>query len=103
MSFLHFFAVFYKKYSDLLQVVLQCKKYSESTAEDGTQRKTVIFTADIFAVYSICPTYMEHPIMAFECKQINFWTSFSSINLFSTTMCTIPVKKWPHLDHWSLN
>ena len=53
MSFLHFFAVFYKKYSDLLQVVLQCKKYSESTAGNGTQRKTVIFTADIFAVYLI--------------------------------------------------
>ena len=51
MSFLHFFAVFYKKYSDLLQVVFQCKKYSESTAGNGTQRKTVIFTADIFAVY----------------------------------------------------
>ena len=51
MSFLHFFAVFYKKYNDLLQVVLQCKKYSESTAGNGTQRKAVIFTADIFAVY----------------------------------------------------
>ena len=51
MSFLHFFAVFYKKYSDLLQVVFQCKKYSESTAGNVTQRKTVIFTADIFAVY----------------------------------------------------
>ena len=38
MSFLHFFAVFYKKYSDLLQVVFQCKKYSESTAGNGTQR-----------------------------------------------------------------
>ena len=50
MSFLHFFAVFYKKYSDLLQVVFQCKKYSESTAGNGTQRKTVIFTADIFTV-----------------------------------------------------
>ena len=50
MSFLHFFAVFYKKYNDLLQVVLQCKKYSESTAGNGTQRKAVIFTADIFAV-----------------------------------------------------
>ena len=48
-------------------------------------------------------TYMEHPIMAFEGKQINFWTSLSSINLFSTTMCTIPVKEWPHLDHWPLN
>ena len=34
---LHFFAVFYKK-------------YSESTAGNGTQRKTVIFTADIFTV-----------------------------------------------------
>ena len=50
MSFLHFFAVFYKKYSDLLQVFFQCKKYSESTAGNVTQRKTVIFTADIFAV-----------------------------------------------------
>ena len=50
MSFLHFFAVFYKKYSDLLQVVFQCKKYSESTAGNGTQQKTVIFTADIFTV-----------------------------------------------------
>ena len=35
---LHFFAVFYKK-------------YSESTAGNGTQQKTVIFTADIFAVH----------------------------------------------------
>ena len=51
MSFLHFFAVFYKKYSDLLQVFFQCKKYSESTAGNVTQRKTVIFTADIFAVW----------------------------------------------------
>ena len=51
MSFLHFFAVFYKKYSDLLRVVLQCKKYSESTAGNGTQQKTVIFTVDIFAVW----------------------------------------------------
>ena len=50
MLYLHFFAVFYKKYSDLLQVVFQCKKYSESTAGNGTQRKTVIFTADIFTV-----------------------------------------------------
>ena len=51
MSFVHFFAVFYKKYSDLLQVVFQCKKYSESAAGNGTQQKTVIFTADIFAVW----------------------------------------------------
>ena len=51
MSFLHFFAVFYKKYSDFLQVVFQCKKYSENTVENGTRRKTVIFTAVIFAVY----------------------------------------------------
>ena len=50
MSFLHFFAVLYKKYSDLLQAVFQCKKYSKSTAGNGTQRKTVIFTVDIFAV-----------------------------------------------------
>ena len=50
MSCLHFFAAFYKKYSDLLQVVFQCKKYSKSTAGNGTQRKTVISTADIFAV-----------------------------------------------------
>ena len=41
--------------------------------------------------------------MAFEGKQINFWTSFISINMFSTTMCTIPVKEWLHLDHWPLN
>ena len=54
MSFLHFFAVFYKKYSDLLQVFFQCKKYSESTAGNLTQRKTVILTADIFAVYLEC-------------------------------------------------
>ena len=53
MSFLHFFAVVYKKYSDLLQVLFQCKKCSENTAGNGTQRKTVIFTADIFAVYII--------------------------------------------------
>ena len=53
MSFLHFFAVFYKKYSDLLQVLFQCKKYSESTAGNLTQRKTVILTADIFAVYRV--------------------------------------------------
>jgi hypothetical protein len=53
MSFLHFFAVFYKKYSDLLQVVFQCKKYSENTVGNGTRGKTVIFTADIFAVYLI--------------------------------------------------
>ena len=51
MSFLHFFAVFYRKYCDLLQVVFQCKKYSESTVGNGTQPKTVIFTADIFAVW----------------------------------------------------
>ena len=50
MSFLHFFAVFYKKYSDLLQVVFQCKKYSEKPLGNGTHGKTVIFTADIFAV-----------------------------------------------------
>ena len=50
MSFLHFFAVFYKKYSDLLQVVFQCKKYSEKLLGNGTHGKTVIFTADIFAV-----------------------------------------------------
>ena len=52
MSFLHFFAVFYEKYSDLPQIVFQCKKCSEKTAGNGTQRKTVIFTADIFAVHS---------------------------------------------------
>ena len=53
MLFSHFFAVFYKKYSDLLQVVFQCKKYSKSTAGNGTQRKTVIFTVVIFAVRCI--------------------------------------------------
>ena len=53
VSFLHFFVVFYEKYSDFLQVVFQCKKYIENTVENGTRRKTVIFTADIFAVYLI--------------------------------------------------
>ena len=43
---------------------------------------------------------MEHPIITFKGKQINFWISLSSINLFSTTTCTISVKEWPHLDHW---
>ena len=65
MSFFHFFAVFYKKYSDLLQVVFQCKKYSEITAGNGTQRKTVIFTADIFAssvhIINECLSYKFHP------------------------------------------
>ena len=45
------FLLYFIKYSDLLQVVFQCKKYSENTVENGTQRKTVIFTADIFAVH----------------------------------------------------
>ena len=40
--------------------------------------------------------------MAFEGKQINFWRSFSSINLFSTTMCTIPVKEGLHLGQRNL-
>ena len=31
--------------------MVQCKKHSESTAGNGTQRKTVIFTADIFTVF----------------------------------------------------
>ena len=31
--------------------MVQCKKYSESTAGNGTQQKTVIFTADVFTVY----------------------------------------------------
>ena len=52
VSFLHFFVVFYEKYSDFLQVVFQCKKYSENTVGNVTRRKTVIFTADIFAVYN---------------------------------------------------
>ena len=59
MLFLHFFAVFYKKYSDLLQVVFQCNKYSESTAGNGTQRKTVIFTVDIFAVYMGSDSFVD--------------------------------------------
>ena len=59
MSFLHFFAVSYKKYSDLLQVVFQCKKYSKSKAGNGTQRKTVIFTTDIFVVY-LTTKHFEH-------------------------------------------
>ena len=32
--------------------MVQCKKYSESAAGNGTQRKTVIFTADIFTVWT---------------------------------------------------
>ena len=51
VSFLHFFVVFHEKYSDFLQVVFQCKKYSKNTVENKTRRKTVIFTVDIFAVY----------------------------------------------------
>ena len=48
---LHFFAVFYKK-------------YSESTAGNGTQRKAVIFTADIFAVYeAACGSYFLDKIL----------------------------------------
>ena len=50
MSFLHFFAVFFKKYSDFLQVVFQSKKYSINTVGNGTHGKTVIFTVDIFEV-----------------------------------------------------
>ena len=48
--FYTFLLYFIKRYSDLQQVVFQCKKYSKSTAGNGTQRKTVIFTADIFTV-----------------------------------------------------
>ena len=33
--------------------MVQCKKYSESTAGNGTQQKTVIFTADIFTVHDM--------------------------------------------------
>ena len=43
---LHFFAIFYKK-------------YSESTAGNGTQRKTVIFTVDIFAVYMGSDSFVD--------------------------------------------
>ena len=50
VSFLQFFVVFYQKYIFSLQVVFQCKNYSEITVETRTQRKTVIFTMDIFAV-----------------------------------------------------
>ena len=56
-----------------------------------------------FSPLALWPTYKEHPIMSFEGKQIIFWTSFSSIKLFSTTIRTIPVKEWLHLDHWPLN
>ena len=51
VSFLHFSVVFYEKYSNFLQVDLQSKKYSRNTVGNGTCPKTVIFTADIFAVY----------------------------------------------------
>ena len=52
VSFLQFFVVFYQNYIFLLQVVFQCKNYSEITVETWTQLKSVIFTTDIFAVYS---------------------------------------------------
>lgn len=47
--------------------------------------------------------YGVYPIMTLEGKQINFGTPVSSISLFSTTMCTIGVKEWPHFDCWPLN
>ena len=37
----------------MLQVVFQCKKYSKKPLGKVTHRKTVIFTADIFAVYLV--------------------------------------------------
>ena len=46
--------------------MVQCKKYSESTAGNGTQRKTVIFTADIFTVYS---KKLETKILFYESAQ----------------------------------
>ena len=79
MSFLHFFAVFYKKYSDLLQVVFQCKKYSESTAGNGTQRKTVIFTVDIFTVNVSKDNSWARSLMIFELLyQENIFDSIES-------------------------
>ena len=48
--FYSFFVVFYQNYIFLLQVVFQCKNYSEITVETRTQLKSVIFTTDIFAV-----------------------------------------------------
>ena len=50
VSFLQFFVVFFQNYILLLQVVFQCKNYSEITVETRTQLKSVIFTTDIFAV-----------------------------------------------------
>ena len=41
--------------------------------------------------------------MVFEGKTTNFGTSLSNINLSSKKMYTVPVKEWPHLDHWPLN
>ena len=51
VSFLQFFVVFFQNYIFLLQVVFQCKNYSEITVETRTQLKSVIFTTDIFAVH----------------------------------------------------
>ena len=45
-------------FSTVIGAVVQCKKYSKSTAGNGTQRKTVIFAADIFTVYAT--VFLEH-------------------------------------------
>ena len=50
--------------------MVQCKKYSESTAGNGTQRKTVIFTADIFAVY-ICAKDMTVPFKIMKLVEVH--------------------------------
>ena len=55
VSFLQFFVVFFQNYIFLLQVVFQCKNYSEITVETRTQLKSVIFTTDIFAVWQFYP------------------------------------------------
>jgi hypothetical protein len=87
MSFLHFFAVFYKKYSDLLQVVFQCKKYSENTVENGTRGKTVIFTADIFAVYCSTLSFGLQLESQVARKPHNFLVAPSNGHTYYTVQC----------------
>ena len=60
VPFLQFFVVFYEKYSFLLQVVFQCKNYSEITVETWTQLKSVIFTTNIFAVWQVDGELKNH-------------------------------------------
>ena len=75
----------------------------ESQKEYSHKQSRIVSNSLLALLHMTNLSYMEHPIIAFTGKQINFWISLSSINLFSTTICTISVKEWPHLDHWPLN